>query len=177
MKTTSHPEILTARLRLYPPCLADLEAHIAMEQDPAVMRYVHPPKPPASLRADYRAKIEAGWPPVGAIFYVAWRSRPGFLGWVGLYPMEEKEGGLPELGYIYRPEAWGQGVATEAAAAVLDYGFGTLGLDPIIALTDPDNHASQQVLTKIGLKASGTRQAYGGIGSYFVARRSDWLAP
>ena len=159
MKTTSHPEILTARLRLYPPCLADLEAHIAMEQDPAVMRYVHPPKPPASLRADYRAKIEAGWPPVGAIFYVAWRSRPGFLGWVGLYPMEEKEGGL------------------EAAAAVLDYGFGTLGLDPIIALTDPGNHASQQVLTKIGLKASGTRQAYGGTGSYFVARRSDWLAP
>ncbi len=171
-----HPELLTDRLRLYPPRLAELEAHIAMEQDPAVMRYLHPPRPAEALRAEYRAKLESGWPEVGAVYYVAWRDRPGLLGWIGLYPLEERAGAPSELGYLYRPEAWGQGVATEAGEALLAYGFGMLGLDPIVAVTDPAHVRSQRVLRKLGLADCGTRLAYGETCRYFRARRAAWLA-
>ena len=176
MPQEPHPDILTPRLRLYRPCIADLDAHVEMEQDAQVMRFVHPPKPQDELRAECRRKIENGWPEKGAAFYVSWRDRPGFLGWVAVYPMEEKQDGLPELGYIYRQHAWGHGVATEAAKAMVDYAFRRLNCDPIVALTDPENGASQNVLAKVGFESRGRIQAYGGCGSYFVAQRADWLA-
>lgn len=55
-----------------------------------------------------------------------------------------------ELGYLFAQEFWGKGYATEAAGAALNYGFETLRLEKIIALTDPENLASQKVLEKIG---------------------------
>jgi RimJ/RimL family protein N-acetyltransferase len=58
--------------------------------------------------------------------------------------------GEAELGYwIGRPH-WGQGHATEAAAAILTYGFETLGLHTIFAVTLVANPASLQVLMKLG---------------------------
>ena len=69
-------------------------------------------------------RIESGWPPQGGIWVVEWRDRPGFLGWCGVIPLEDS--GLIELGYRYVRAAWGRGVATEAAQAVLDHGFRVL---------------------------------------------------
>jgi len=50
---------------------------------------------------------------------------------------------------------WGNGYAREAAAAVIDYGFQTLGLETIRAYTDPGNAASQKVLLHCGLQNVG----------------------
>jgi len=60
------------------------------------------------------------------------------------------------LGYCFRREAWGQGFATEAARAVLAFGFGTLGLHRIFAMCDVDNIASARVLDKAGMTREGT---------------------
>ena len=57
-----------------------------------------------------------------------------------------------DVGYAFLERAWGRGYAQEAAAAVLTYARGTLGLPTIVAITNPDNHASQNVLRKIGLR-------------------------
>jgi ribosomal-protein-alanine N-acetyltransferase len=57
-----------------------------------------------------------------------------------------------EIGYRLARCAWGQGFATEAAAAVRDYGFGTLCLSRLISIIDPRNVASIRVAEKTGLK-------------------------
>ena len=61
----------------------------------------------------------------------------------------------PALGYWLGQPYWGNGYAREAAAAVIDYGFRTLGLETIRAYTDPGNAASQRVLLHCGLKRIG----------------------
>ena len=89
--------------------------------------------------------------------------RAGF----GLFLVELKEGGVPmgmcglikrdnlpdvDIGFAFLPRFWGQGYAYEAAAAVLAYGRNVLGLQRIVAITDPDNHSSIKLLERLGLK-------------------------
>jgi len=56
-----------------------------------------------------------------------------------------------EVAYTIAREYWGQGLATEAAQAILQYGFKTLNLSRIVSLIDPDNGASQRVAEKMGM--------------------------
>jgi RimJ/RimL family protein N-acetyltransferase len=64
-----------------------------------------------------------------------------------------KRDALPEvdLGYAFLPQFGGQGYATEAAAAVLEYAR-TLGIRRVLAITSPGNAASNAVLRKIGMR-------------------------
>jgi ribosomal-protein-alanine N-acetyltransferase len=57
-----------------------------------------------------------------------------------------------ELGYDLASEYWGRGLATEAACAVRDYAFATLGLDRLVSLIRADNRASQRVAEKVGME-------------------------
>lgn len=66
-----------------------------------------------------------------------------------------------ELTYAINPFYWGQGFATEAAKAVLQWGFDTLRLKQIVAVTAPDNVASRRVMQKLGMKYEKNIQ-YGG---------------
>jgi ribosomal-protein-alanine N-acetyltransferase len=60
-----------------------------------------------------------------------------------------------EMGYLVRPDRWGQGFASEAAAALLRFGHSTLGLHRIQATCRPDNVASARVMEKIGMILEG----------------------
>lgn len=60
-----------------------------------------------------------------------------------------------ELGYLLARKFWGEGLATEAAAACLKYGFEKLKFKEVIAMTDLENVASQKVLEKIGFVKRG----------------------
>lgn len=59
------------------------------------------------------------------------------------------------IGYCFNRNSWRNGFATEAAEALLDFGFGRLGLHRIFATCDPANVASAHVLQKIGMKIEG----------------------
>ncbi|MFL5807146.1 MAG: GNAT family N-acetyltransferase [Roseiflexaceae bacterium] len=59
------------------------------------------------------------------------------------------------IGYILRRDCWGQGYASEAARALLGFGFGALGLHRIYATCDLRNLASARVLEKIGMRHEG----------------------
>jgi len=154
------PILTTARLRLRPRVLADIDTNLAMDVDPLVMRYIRATMPDRERhRADLEARIRSGWRSVGGMWEVEWSESPGFLGWCGLFPLEDS--GLIEIGYRYTSTSWGQGIATEAGRAVLRHGFGTLGLDPIVAVVDPENIGSQRVIAKLGLQPRGTATHYG----------------
>ncbi|HEY5610095.1 MAG TPA: GNAT family N-acetyltransferase [Thermoanaerobaculia bacterium] len=60
-----------------------------------------------------------------------------------------------ELGYWIGLAYWGRGYATEAARAMLEYGFDVMGLNRIFAGYFPRNPASGRVLEKIGMKRDG----------------------
>jgi RimJ/RimL family protein N-acetyltransferase len=76
---------------------------------------------------------------------------PPFAGWWCLTPSPD-EAGSGELGYRLRREQWGRGLASEGAMALLDHGFGTVGLDRIWAQTMAVNAASRRVMTRIGMR-------------------------
>jgi RimJ/RimL family protein N-acetyltransferase len=67
--------------------------------------------------------------------------------------------GRGELGYVIDADYWGHGYATEAAAALLRFGQGTLRLRDITATCRPENTASAKVLEKIGMIQVGLRRA------------------
>lgn len=60
-----------------------------------------------------------------------------------------------ELGYIFNPAFHNQGYATEAAGALIRYGFQYLGIHRVVAHCNPENAASWRVLEKIGMKREG----------------------
>ena len=81
---------------------------------------------------------------------VCLRGQPEPMGLCGLIQRDT----LPDVdvGYAFLPSHWGQGYANEAAKACLDYGQHVLGLRRILAITGPDNTASQGVLRRLGMQ-------------------------
>ena len=81
-------------------------------------------------------------------WYVTRKVDGSFIGRVGLlYP-----DGWPdiELAWCLTPSAWGQGFATEAARAAMDYAFNTLGFERLTSNIDPENMPSQRVAQRLG---------------------------
>lgn len=74
------------------------------------------------------------------------------MGWGGVYEDPFDPGWGAELGYAFRPDAWGRGYATELALASLAWADETLGLPEVRAFAHPDNAASRRVLAKAGFE-------------------------
>ena len=169
------PLLETARLRLRPRSPADLEANLAMDLDPAVARFIWgDPPDPNERRAQLEERFRNDGAAPGGSWTVEDKASSDFLGWCGLMALEDS--GLIEIGYRYLPKAWGRGLATEAAARVLDYGFRVFGFDPIVAVAHPENRASHRVLEKIGLVRVGEAFHYGQDLPLFRLSRDVYLA-
>ena len=86
------------------------------------------------------------------------RSDGRLCGGIGLHPDNEHK--RAELGYWIGMPFWGNGYATEAARAVVGYGFDNFDLNRIFAAHFAGNNASGKVLRKIGMRYEGCmRQA------------------
>jgi [ribosomal protein S5]-alanine N-acetyltransferase len=83
-------------------------------------------------------------------FPVFLRKTGEFIGTCGLEPFELATQPEVELGYRLCLKHWGRGYATEAAVAVLRYGFDVLHLQKIVAFALPQNVASLRILEKVG---------------------------
>ena len=71
------------------------------------------------------------------------------IGLLGLIRGDHRQG---EMGWALGAEYRGQGYATEAASALMDYGFNSLGLHRIHADTNSDNRASRRVMERLGMR-------------------------
>lgn len=76
-----------------------------------------------------------------------------------------------DIGYELAPEYWGQGYATEAARALVHFGFGGLGLERISSWCIADNAASARVLERLGFRQEGRLRS----SEYFKGRWWDTL--
>jgi RimJ/RimL family protein N-acetyltransferase len=137
---------------------SDAEAFFRLGSDPRITRFTHDPDGGfadvdhardilcSHVFEDYRRHGFGRWACV-------LRASEDVIGFVGLKRLPDI--GEVDLGYRLLPEHWGQGLATESARAVLDYGLSQLGLDRIVAFADPENLGSTRVLAKVGMRCEG----------------------
>ena len=93
------------------------------------------------------------------------------VGYCGLRHLPDRISAM-EVVHALRQDRWGQGLATEAARAVLDWGFETLPVREIKAFTRPPHAASRRVREKAGMEIQGETDRYYGemLAVYSVTR-------
>jgi RimJ/RimL family protein N-acetyltransferase len=81
------------------------------------------------------------------------RGDGSFIGFIGLNVPQFQAQFTPcvEIGWRLAADYWGQGLATEGAQAILDYGFETLRLNEIVSFTVPSNRRSRRIMEKLGM--------------------------
>ncbi|WP_319379482.1 GNAT family N-acetyltransferase [uncultured Methanocorpusculum sp.] len=91
------------------------------------------------------------------VFGIVLKETNVMIGSIGLIadPLRENDS-VRMLGYALGEEFWGKGFMTEAAKAVVAFGFGTMHLDLISATCYPFNTQSRRVLEKLGFRYEGT---------------------
>jgi len=95
----------------------------------------------------------------------------------GAVLMIRREGAPIELGFMLARPAWGRGLATQVAQALVAHAFADLRLPELQAFTDVENAASGAVLRKAGLRDAGLCPGpYGGIDRRFELTREEWLS-
>ena len=154
----------TERLRIRPYRDDDATPLHEVFGSPEVMKWT--PSAPSKDVAETAQRLArtmaftARQPPGMGLWALELKGSSEFLGQVGLFPVEGK-GPEVEVAYELAPRVWGHGYATEAARALVDYGFGELGLRRIVALILPDNARSRNVASKSGLTLEGPGRFYG----------------
>ena len=149
--------IQTARLVIRAPMAGDFETFWRMNNDPEVKRYTGGvtalSREAALAQHEESCRTFDGLNPAECIFSVEERSAGRCIGCCGFE--YSKRLGAVELVYGLEKSAWGRGYASEAAEAVLRYGFDTLRLDVVTAAVNPENAASERILIKLGMSKTG----------------------
>ncbi|QJE72092.1 GNAT family N-acetyltransferase [Aerophototrophica crusticola] len=146
--------LVTARLVLRPLQVEDAEDLFPVFNDPESMRYWShlPHKDVAETRAKLERVVEEdGTSRTWAVTRDGGRCQ----GWVSLFGAQDR---LVWLGYILLPETRGQGLATEAVHAALDFAFGPWDMHRVEANLDPRNARSERLLKRLGFTREGVRR-------------------
>ena len=146
----------TERLLLRPLRMSDAAAIFAYASDPEVSRNVRfrTHRKIAESRAFLRfvmKRYRSGAEPVWGIELKADRRVIGSIGMVDWRRNHRRA----EMGYALHRDSWDRGIATEAARAVVAFGFVKMDLNRIEAGCYPQNPASARVLEKCGFKFEG----------------------
>lgn len=156
-----HPALQTDRLVLRPYVLSDVADLVrlagAREIAATTLRIPHPYREEDAISFINTFAVEAEMG-TSARFAITLRQDGQLCGGVGL--RIDKDHNHAELGYWIGVPYWGHGYATEAARAVVAYGFGTLKLRRIYASCVTKNTASGRVLQKIGMRYEGCQKQH-----------------
>ena len=142
----------TSRLALREMTWDDLDFLATMLSDERVMRHY----PKCCTRDEAKAwlgRVIERYANHGHAFWLAsLRASGAPIGQVGLLLQHVDGIDEPEIGYMLHAPYWRQGYALEAATAVRDYAFHTLGKERVISLIRPANVPSQRVALRVGMK-------------------------
>jgi ribosomal-protein-alanine N-acetyltransferase len=144
--------IETNRLLLRQMVAEDAEAFFLVFSDPRVMtsfggNLFDRPQVEKWVQRNLAHQKQHGY----GLFSVILKSENILIGDCGFEHIEVSGRPEVELGYDLRSQYWGQGYATEAAAAVRDFAWQELGLRRLVSLIRPSNLASSRVAEKIGM--------------------------
>jgi ribosomal-protein-alanine N-acetyltransferase len=141
----------TDRLRLRPVAAEDFDHFAALYADADVMRFIGTLG--ALTREQSRQRLAFmldHWRQHGFGMWALFQKVDGaFVGRCGMRYLDDTP--EIELGYTLAKAFWGLGFATEASQAVLDYAFAVLKLPRVVAIADPANVASVNVMRKLGM--------------------------
>ena len=129
------------------------QAHVYLA-DPQVMRYL-PDEPYDEERSrrtiqDLSVQADRG-PDLPNELAVVLKADGTIIGQIG-FSSHHGVARTYEIGWVFHPDYCGRGHATEAAHALIDYGFGAMGLHRIVASCNPENVASWRVMEKLGMR-------------------------
>ena len=145
--------ITTARLQLRSWRDEDLEPFAALNADPRV-RAFFPALQTYQQSAESMQNIGEHFRRHGfGLWAIEVLGGASFVGFVGLSVPSFDAPFTPcvELGYRLAFEHWDRGFATEGARAALAFGFATLGLAEVVAMTAVDNVRSRRVMERVGM--------------------------
>lgn len=143
----------TKRLILRHLLPGDLDSLFALYRNPEIRRYF-----PEGVLTYEETKEELEWflhghpthPELG-LWATIHKETNQFIGRCGLLPWTIDQRPEVEVAYLLAKEYWGHGLGTEAAQAIVNYGFEKLHLSRLICLIDRENEASIRVALKIGM--------------------------
>ena len=165
-----HIILKTERLILRRQVIEDLDALWALYCDPQITRFI-----PDAPRSYKEAREELEWHMHGhpkysdlGLWATIHKETAKFVGRCGLLPWTIDGQREVEVAYTIARDHWGQGLATEAAQGILEYGFEKLKLSRLICLIDPENIASQRVAEKIGMSLERKVDGWEGDGIPFL---------
>ncbi|MFF5202073.1 GNAT family N-acetyltransferase [Micromonospora parva] len=147
--------IRTARLTLRPVRIDDLDDVYAYQRRPDVVRWMLGAEP--RTREQSRASVlamagEDAWRAEGDCLTVAAVTDAGVV--VGIVELvwRSQVDRTAEIGFVFHPDHGGRGLATEAAAAVLAWGFDEFGLHRVYGRCHGRNAASARMMTRLGMR-------------------------
>jgi RimJ/RimL family protein N-acetyltransferase len=145
--------ISTARVRLRAWEPGDRVPFARINADPQVMEFLGAPM--TSIESDALAdRIEASFATHGfGPFAAELHQDSTFIGFVGLAVPRLEAHFTPcvEVGWRLAADAWGKGLATECAEAVLHHAFRALELESLVSFTTVTNLRSRRVMEKLGM--------------------------
>jgi RimJ/RimL family protein N-acetyltransferase len=161
--------LTTSRLRLEPFTEGHLAGLNRMNSDPEVMRYLSAGRP--ETLEETRAVIERVVKRWGEVGYSWWaiieRETDELVGAGAIQNLRQEATLVPdlacplEIGWRLRRDRWGRGLAVEAARAMGDFTFKALNARELLAVCDPANTASANVMKRLGMREVGIQRWYG----------------
>ena len=146
----------TGRLVLRRFTADDVDLLVALDADPAVVHYVTggAPTPREEVEGEWLPAFLAAYERGDGYGFWAAEEKPArsFVGWFHLRPAEGAPRDQPELGYRLVRSAWGRGLASEGARALVDHAFAELGAQRVVAACMAVHVASRRVMEKAGLR-------------------------
>ena len=157
-QTNAMAALETPRLRLRPLNRSDLDALHALFVAPGVRRFLWDDEviPRDRTREVIATSVHTFARSGHGLWRVATREDDGLVGVCGYYRFYEPP--RLELVCAMAPTTWGRGLASEAARAVVEYGFVALGFEQVRASTDAPNAASLRAMRRLGFRPENAPQ-------------------
>ncbi len=166
-------ELFTDRLILRDFVYEDWPAVLAYQRDPRYLRYYEwTDRTPDDVQRFVQMFLEQqqAQPRLKYQLAMTLKSTGQLIGDVGIR-RESAEAREADIGYELAPDYWGHGYATEAASAIVQFGFANLGVHRVWAWCIAENAASARVLEKLGMRQEGRLREK----EYFKGRWWDTL--
>lgn len=165
------PVITTPRLICSPVEEQDWPFYLSLQQDPDVMKFVANQRPIAVIREAFEPRLQH-WSPgsdhwLCLIVRDAASQKPlGAIGYI------HRENDCAEVGFLFAPEAQGQGYGYESLRALCDFAFEQGGIRRLTATVTAGNIASRRLLEKTGFVLEGElRESFWLSGGW----HNDWV--